>query len=210
MLFICAAVVTLCLRVDASLDAVSDCKYHLHLCLFLLFFFCFFLLLFVLLLLLFLYLFLLLLLSLPYCIRTETECNVCNCCRQRCLSSAPCQDLLRAIRNKKHHYRELPENLKQCLGAVPEGYLSYVIRTPATPPVFSQLGNPEAPQQFLLRRPCRRRRRRLYLSRSRSFSLSCVLSCSRAPPPLSLACSLTSHLRRMCLKHCALTFMTSS
>jgi len=37
-------------------------------------------------------------------------------------------DLLRAIRNKKHHYRELPENLKQCLGAVPEGYLSYFTR----------------------------------------------------------------------------------
>ena len=27
-------------------------------------------------------------------------------------------DLLRAIRNKKHHYRELPEDLKKCAAAV--------------------------------------------------------------------------------------------
>jgi serine/threonine-protein kinase/endoribonuclease IRE1 len=36
-------------------------------------------------------------------------------------------DLLRAIRNKKHHYRELPANLKKRLGAIPAGYLGYFL-----------------------------------------------------------------------------------
>lgn len=35
------------------------------------------------------------------------------------------RDLLRAMRNKKHHYRELPDNLKASLGAVPDGYMRY-------------------------------------------------------------------------------------
>ncbi|KAK1216069.1 bifunctional endoribonuclease/protein kinase ire1 [Marasmius sp. AFHP31] len=35
------------------------------------------------------------------------------------------QDLLRALRNKKHHYQDLPENVKRHLGAMPEGYLGY-------------------------------------------------------------------------------------
>lgn len=33
--------------------------------------------------------------------------------------------LLRAIRNKRHHYRELPECLKESLGEVPDGYMTY-------------------------------------------------------------------------------------
>ncbi|CAD5114865.1 DgyrCDS3898 [Dimorphilus gyrociliatus] len=35
------------------------------------------------------------------------------------------RDLLRAMRNKKHHYRELPENLRKSLGDVPDGYVTY-------------------------------------------------------------------------------------
>ncbi|KAK7053035.1 bifunctional endoribonuclease/protein kinase ire1 [Paramarasmius palmivorus] len=38
------------------------------------------------------------------------------------------QDLLRALRNKKHHYQDLPENVKRHLGAMPEGYLAYFTR----------------------------------------------------------------------------------
>ncbi|XP_065899624.1 serine/threonine-protein kinase/endoribonuclease IRE1-like [Dysidea avara] len=35
------------------------------------------------------------------------------------------RDLLRAMRNKKHHYQELPEHVKQSLGPIPEGFVSY-------------------------------------------------------------------------------------
>lgn len=35
------------------------------------------------------------------------------------------RDLLRVIRNKKHHYQELNPDLKAVLGAVPDGYASY-------------------------------------------------------------------------------------
>ncbi|CAK5268517.1 unnamed protein product [Mycena citricolor] len=38
------------------------------------------------------------------------------------------QDLLRALRNKKHHYQDLPDNVKRHLGAMPEGYLAYFTR----------------------------------------------------------------------------------
>ncbi|KAK0205509.1 other/IRE protein kinase [Desarmillaria ectypa] len=38
------------------------------------------------------------------------------------------QDLLRALRNKKHHYQDLPENVKRHLGSMPDGYLSYFTR----------------------------------------------------------------------------------
>ncbi|KAK6624059.1 hypothetical protein RUM44_010917 [Polyplax serrata] len=37
------------------------------------------------------------------------------------------RDLLRALRNKKHHYRELPEEAQQKLGEVPEKFVSYWI-----------------------------------------------------------------------------------
>ena len=36
-------------------------------------------------------------------------------------------DLLRAIRNKRHHYRELPQDLKSALGTIPDGYMEYVV-----------------------------------------------------------------------------------
>lgn len=35
------------------------------------------------------------------------------------------RDLLRAMRNKKHHYRELPDNVKASLGAVPDQFVFY-------------------------------------------------------------------------------------
>ncbi|KAI6196797.1 Non-specific serine/threonine protein kinase [Aphelenchoides besseyi] len=35
------------------------------------------------------------------------------------------RDLMRAMRNKKHHYRELPEDLKKSLGDIPDEYLTY-------------------------------------------------------------------------------------
>lgn len=35
------------------------------------------------------------------------------------------EDLLRAIRNKKHHIHDLPANLKRLLGTLPDGFLSY-------------------------------------------------------------------------------------
>ncbi|KIK99548.1 hypothetical protein PAXRUDRAFT_822623 [Paxillus rubicundulus Ve08.2h10] len=35
------------------------------------------------------------------------------------------QDLLRALRNKKHHYQDLPDHVKRNLGPMPDGFLSY-------------------------------------------------------------------------------------
>ncbi|KAH9819103.1 IRE protein kinase [Melampsora americana] len=35
------------------------------------------------------------------------------------------RDLLRVLRNKKHHFQDLPENLKRTLGNLPEGFLNY-------------------------------------------------------------------------------------
>uniref|UniRef100_UPI00358F8FFC serine/threonine-protein kinase/endoribonuclease IRE1-like isoform X2 n=1 Tax=Myxine glutinosa TaxID=7769 RepID=UPI00358F8FFC len=35
------------------------------------------------------------------------------------------RDLLRAMRNKKHHYRELPSDVCLALGPIPDGFLSY-------------------------------------------------------------------------------------
>ncbi|KAK7042383.1 hypothetical protein R3P38DRAFT_2890191 [Favolaschia claudopus] len=38
------------------------------------------------------------------------------------------QDLLRALRNKKHHYQDLPDKVKRNLGPMPEGFLAYFTR----------------------------------------------------------------------------------
>ncbi|KAJ7798740.1 ribonuclease 2-5A-domain-containing protein [Mycena olivaceomarginata] len=38
------------------------------------------------------------------------------------------QDLLRALRNKKHHYQDLPDKVKRNLGPLPEGFLAYFTR----------------------------------------------------------------------------------
>ncbi|XP_071797437.1 serine/threonine-protein kinase/endoribonuclease IRE1-like [Asterias amurensis] len=35
------------------------------------------------------------------------------------------RDLIRAMRNKKHHYRELPDEVKESLGPVPDGFIHY-------------------------------------------------------------------------------------
>ncbi|MBV99046.1 Serine/threonine-protein kinase/endoribonuclease IRE1, partial [Eschrichtius robustus] len=35
------------------------------------------------------------------------------------------RDLLRAMRNKKHHYRELPEEVRETLGPLPDGFVRY-------------------------------------------------------------------------------------
>ncbi|CAG8547954.1 11824_t:CDS:2 [Gigaspora margarita] len=35
------------------------------------------------------------------------------------------RDLLRALRNKKHHYQDLPEQVKRALGHIPDGFLYY-------------------------------------------------------------------------------------
>lgn len=35
------------------------------------------------------------------------------------------RDLLRAMRNKKHHYRELPEDVRTSLGHIPEQFVLY-------------------------------------------------------------------------------------
>lgn len=35
------------------------------------------------------------------------------------------RDLLRAIRNKKHHYRELPDPVRDSLGSIPTGFVEY-------------------------------------------------------------------------------------
>lgn len=38
------------------------------------------------------------------------------------------RDLLRVMRNKKHHFQDLPDSLKKTLGDVPEGFLNYFSR----------------------------------------------------------------------------------
>eukprot|EP00210_Caulerpa_lentillifera_P007123 g6815.t1 len=37
------------------------------------------------------------------------------------------RDLLRVIRNKHNHYRELPASLKQAMGAIPDGFCNYFV-----------------------------------------------------------------------------------
>ncbi|KAJ3071181.1 bifunctional endoribonuclease/protein kinase ire1 [Podochytrium sp. JEL0797] len=41
--------------------------------------------------------------------------------------TATIQDLLRVIRNKKHHYREMGEDVKKVVGSMPEGFLGYFV-----------------------------------------------------------------------------------
>eukprot|EP00123_Amoebidium_parasiticum_P004971 comp16226_c0_seq2/m.13925 comp16226_c0_seq2/g.13925 ORF comp16226_c0_seq2/g.13925 comp16226_c0_seq2/m.13925 type:complete len:365 (-) comp16226_c0_seq2:80-1174(-) len=45
--------------------------------------------------------------------------------RFRTYNGASIRDLLRCIRNKKHHYQELNPDLKAVLGSLPEGYVGY-------------------------------------------------------------------------------------
>ncbi|XP_037670210.1 serine/threonine-protein kinase/endoribonuclease IRE2 isoform X1 [Choloepus didactylus] len=45
--------------------------------------------------------------------------------RFRSYKGTSVRDLLRAMRNKKHHYRELPVEAQQALGQVPDGFVQY-------------------------------------------------------------------------------------
>ena len=46
----------------------------------------------------------------------------------RTYNSASVQDLLRVLRNKKHHFQDMPLALKKQLSPMPEGFLSYFTR----------------------------------------------------------------------------------
>lgn len=48
-----------------------------------------------------------------------------NLGKYRKYNGASILDLLRALRNKKHHYQDLPENVQNALGSVPSGFLNY-------------------------------------------------------------------------------------
>jgi len=50
----------------------------------------------------------------------QTELN-----RHRTYSSNSLTALIRAIRNKRHHYRELPTEVQEILGPVPDAFMSY-------------------------------------------------------------------------------------
>lgn len=45
--------------------------------------------------------------------------------RFRSYKGTSVRDLLRAMRNKKHHYRELPTEVRQTLGQLPDGFIQY-------------------------------------------------------------------------------------
>jgi serine/threonine-protein kinase/endoribonuclease IRE1 len=48
-----------------------------------------------------------------------------NMSKYRKYDGGSIQDLLRAIRNKKHHYQDLPDDIKKELGTLPDGFLHY-------------------------------------------------------------------------------------
>ncbi|KAK5991764.1 Serine/threonine-protein kinase [Cladobotryum mycophilum] len=45
--------------------------------------------------------------------------------RQRKYTGTKLLDLLRALRNKRNHYEDMPESLKRSVGSLPDGYLSF-------------------------------------------------------------------------------------
>ncbi|EJT71797.1 IRE protein kinase [Gaeumannomyces tritici R3-111a-1] len=45
--------------------------------------------------------------------------------RQRKYTGSRMLDLLRALRNKRNHYEDMPDSLKKVVGSLPEGYLSF-------------------------------------------------------------------------------------
>ena len=45
--------------------------------------------------------------------------------KQRKYTGSRLLDLLRALRNKRNHYEDMPEALKRTVGPLPEGYLSF-------------------------------------------------------------------------------------
>ncbi|RKO93174.1 kinase-like domain-containing protein [Blyttiomyces helicus] len=48
-----------------------------------------------------------------------------NLSKYRKYDGSTIRDLLRALRNKKHHYQDLPPETKKALGELPDGFLSY-------------------------------------------------------------------------------------
>jgi serine/threonine-protein kinase/endoribonuclease IRE1 len=48
--------------------------------------------------------------------------------KQRKYTGTRLLDLLRALRNKKNHYEDMPDSLKKAVGPLPEGYLSFWTR----------------------------------------------------------------------------------
>ena len=50
-----------------------------------------------------------------------------NLVKYRKYESNSIRDLLRVIRNKRHHYRDLPADVQQLLGPLPSGFLSYFL-----------------------------------------------------------------------------------
>ncbi|KAL2132774.1 hypothetical protein VTI74DRAFT_3398 [Chaetomium olivicolor] len=48
--------------------------------------------------------------------------------KQRKYTGSRLLDLLRALRNKKYHYEDMPESLKKSVGPLPEGYLTFWAR----------------------------------------------------------------------------------
>nr|XP_031325586.1 serine/threonine-protein kinase/endoribonuclease IRE1-like [Camelus dromedarius] len=46
------------------------------------------------------------------------------------------RDLLRAMRNKKHTYRELPEEVRETLGSLPDDFVRYFTFTAPSPPLL--------------------------------------------------------------------------
>lgn len=61
------------------------------------------------------------------------------------------QDLLRAMRNKKHHYQDLPPMLKKILGSLPDGYLNYFTRR--FPELFLHVYNTVVEQPLIRTEP---------------------------------------------------------
>ena len=55
---------------------------------------------------------------------------VANLGRYRKYNSSSLRDLLRVIRNKHNHFREMPSALQQKLGPLPEGFLRYAQPSP--------------------------------------------------------------------------------
>ncbi|KAJ1472782.1 kinase-like domain-containing protein, partial [Baffinella frigidus] len=53
------------------------------------------------------------------------ECFIATLLERRKYTYTSMRDLLRAIRNKKNHFREMPAEVQELIGSVPEGYMRY-------------------------------------------------------------------------------------
>ena len=55
-----------------------------------------------------------------------------NLGKQRKYTGSKMLDLLRALRNKRNHYNDMPEHLKAHIGGLPQGYLQFwAVRFPS-------------------------------------------------------------------------------